>query len=138
MITSNAVGVYNEDGKHTAPPGHDNTNACRPVSRHNRLIASRAASVTTKRPPRVSTRSEKPRERCTVIPGQPPRSPHHTPARQPPPPEKQPPHFIARERHSPCSRGLNSSPRGRNARSAWVSDSWLQRQVHMDRGADQI
>jgi hypothetical protein len=49
MITSNAVGEYSEDGKHTAAPGHDNNNACRPASRHNRLIASRAASVTTKR-----------------------------------------------------------------------------------------
>src|SRR5215468_6350281 len=65
MITSNAVGVYSDDGKHTAPPGHDNTTACRPVSRHNRLIASRAALVTTRRPPRRSTRSEEPRERCT-------------------------------------------------------------------------
>src|SRR5262249_58697529 len=110
MITSNAVGVYNEDGKHTAPPGHDNTNACRPVSRHNRLIASRAASVTTKRPPRVSTRSEKPRERCTVIACQHPRYSHHNPARETPLPRKQPPPFIARDPHPPCSTGLNSSP----------------------------
>jgi hypothetical protein len=67
MITSNADGVYSDDGKHTAPPGHDSTSAWRPVSRHNRLIASRAASVTPRRLPRMSTRSEKPRERCTQI-----------------------------------------------------------------------
>jgi len=84
MITSNAVGVYSDDGKHTAPPGHDNNNACRPVSRHNRLIASRAASVTIRRPPRISTRSEEPRQRCTVIACQHLRYCHHNPARENP------------------------------------------------------
>jgi pimeloyl-ACP methyl ester carboxylesterase len=87
MITSNAVGVYSDDGKHTAPPGHDNNSTCRPVSRHNRLIASRAASVTTRRPPRVSTRSEEPRERCTTIARQHNRYSHHNRARETLPPE---------------------------------------------------
>ncbi len=38
-----------------------------PPSRHNRPIASRAASLTTRRPPRASTRSDELSERCTVI-----------------------------------------------------------------------
>jgi hypothetical protein len=84
MITSNAEGAYSEDGKHTAPPGHDNNSACRPVSRHKRLIASRAASVTTRQPPRRSTRSQEPRECRTVIACQHLRCSHHNP------PEKTP------------------------------------------------
>jgi hypothetical protein len=87
MITSNAVGVYSDDGKHTAPPGHDNNSTCRPASRHNRLIASRAASVTARRPPRISTRSEEPRQRCTVIACQHLDTPTATPPEKPLSPE---------------------------------------------------
>jgi hypothetical protein len=101
MITSNAEGVYKVDGKHTAPPGHDNKSACRPVSRHNRLIASRAASVTTRRLPRRSTRSQEPRERCTVIACQHRRYSHHNPARETPLARKQSAQLIARDRRSP-------------------------------------
>jgi hypothetical protein len=100
MITSNAVGVYSDDGKHTAPPGHDNNNTCRPVSRHNRLTASRAASVTTRRPPRTSTRSEESSERSTVSSASSSDTLTTTPPEEPPAPE-QPPHLIAREHRSP-------------------------------------
>ena len=104
MITSNAVGVYSDDGKHTAPPGQVNNSACRPPSRHTRLIASRAASVTTRRPPRESTRSDVLCARCTVIASH-LRYFHHRPAQETPPARKQHSRYLtARERRSPPTR----------------------------------
>ena len=103
MITSNAVGVYSDDGKHTAPPGQVNNSACRPPSRHTRLIASRAASVTTRRPPRESTRSDILCERCTVFASH-VRYFHDCPRVTPPARKQHSGYRPARERRSPPTR----------------------------------
>src|SRR2546430_16608434 len=58
-MTSNSLGENLATGRHVTA-GQATTSACGPLARHRHLIASRARSVTTSRPPRSAPQSNEP------------------------------------------------------------------------------